>query len=397
MPRNNNTDHQHNNLLHHHNTDDELTVNISEANSHLGNLLLESNWDEVLDYLTTPEGQTDVNANNDPLGLFNNESDTNLIPSRKNTAFFAALFVRAPYQVIQQIYTIGPSHVDEPIDLMYVLSIIPSEEEVRLSQLQKKSPHRTRTWTTQNEYHQLINLLLKALSHSSSLMDYWPSWIVGSTRNKMTPLAIAAYNPDVPANVVKLLCIAEPESIDKVCYLVHTLRTIIIAAASPIPSESSKEYENAKKRRWEKVKMLSLSKDYYYNQQKIVLKNAADDAIDLSRSQLLSDLTTPEPIEPQLEDIINACNQAIKHNEWELVREFLNHYLVDVKIQNALAQHDARAARYRKKQKKKQDREDWLHKNAGLLIYPIDAILDLISIILPPSKGEYHGIVSPMS
>ena len=122
MLRNNNTDHQHNNLLHHYNTDDELTVNISSANSHLGNLLIESNWDEVLDYLTTPEGQHDVNANNDPLGLFNNQSDTNLIPSRKNTAFFAALFVRAPYQVIEQIYNIGPSHVDEPIDLMYVLS-----------------------------------------------------------------------------------------------------------------------------------------------------------------------------------------------------------------------------------------------------------------------------------
>ena len=397
MLRNNNTD-QHNNLLHHHNTEDDLTVNISEANSHLGNLLLESNWDEVLDYLTTPEGQHDVNANNDPLGLFNNQSDTNLIPRTKNTSFFAALFVRAPYQVIEQIYNIGPSHVDEPIDLMYVLSIIPSEEEVRLSQLQKKSPHRTRTWTTQNEYHQLINLQLKALSHSSSLMDYWPSWIVGSTGNEMTPLAIAAYNPDVPANVVKLLCMAEPESIDKVCtYHVQTL-PIIIAAASPIPSESSKEYENAKKRRWEKVKILSLSKDYYYSQQKIVLKNAADDAIDMSRSQLLSDLTTSEQIEPQLEDINNACNQAMKHNEWELVREFLNHYpLVDVKIQNALAQHDEKTNAARKKQKKKQDREKWLHRNAGLLMYPIDAILDLISVIVPPSKGEYHGIVSPMS
>ena len=229
-------------------------------------------------------------------------------------------------------------------------------------------------------------------------MDYWPSWIVGSTGNEMTPLAIAAYNSDVPANVVKLLCLAEPESIDKVCtYHLQTLPIIIIAAASPIPPESSKEYENAKKRRWEKVKMLSLSKDYYYNQQKIVLKNAADDDIDMSRSQLLSDLTTPEPIEPQLEDINNACNQAIKHNEWELVREFLKHYPVDFKIQNALAQHDEKANAARKKQKKKQDRNEWLHRNAGLLMYPIDAVLDLISAVVPPSKGEYHGIVSPMS
>ena len=214
----------------------------------------------------------------------------------------------------------------------------------------------------------------------------------------MTPLAIAAYNPDVPANVVKLLCIAEPESIDKVCtYHVQTL-PIIIAAASSIPPESSKEYGNTKNRRWEKVKILSLSKDYFYSQQKIVLKNAADDAIDMSRSQLLSDLTTSEQIEPQLEDINNACNQAMKHNEWELVREFLKQYSsVDVKIQNALAQHDEKTNVARKKQKKKQDREEWLHRNAGLLMYPIDAVLDLISIVIPPSKGEYHGIVLPMS
>ena len=396
MLRNNNTDQ----LQHHpYNNDDEYTVNISEANSHLGNLLLEANWDEVLDYLTTPEGQHDVNANNDPLGLFNNQSDTNLIPRTKNTSFFAVLFIRAPYQVIEQIYNIAPSHVDEPIDLMYVLSIIPSEEEVRLSQLQKKSPHRTRSWT-QNDYHQLLNLQLKALSHSSSLMDYWPSWIVGSTRNEMTPLAIAAYNPDVSANVVRILCMAAPESIDKVCtYHVRTL-PIIIAAASPT-TKLSTNYEDAKLRRWEKAKMLLLSKDYYYSQQKIVLKNAADDDIDLSRSQLLSDpssTTVEATIEPQLKDINNACNQAIKHNEWELVREFVKQYSsVDVKIQNALAQHDEKANAARKKQKKKQDREEWLHRNAGLLMYPIDAVLDLISVVIPPSTGEYHGIVSPMS
>src|SRR6056300_1304183 len=111
-------------LLSNNNDDDDITVQVSDANSNLGNLLLEADWDEVSEYLTTPEGQHDVDAKNEPLGRLTNQSSTNnlkQIPSNKNTAFFASLFVRSPYNIIEKICNMAPSHVDQPEDLMYVL------------------------------------------------------------------------------------------------------------------------------------------------------------------------------------------------------------------------------------------------------------------------------------
>ena len=222
------------NRRNHNDIDDHLTVQISTANSLLGTHLLEGDWDEALQYLATPEGNQDALANNDPLGLFNSHSNSfgsggrgdssghsNHIPRSKTTAIFAALYVRAPIEVIETIYEqCSSSQADQHEDLMYALSVIPSEEEERLKQRplhqrqrqgQRGVTNRARAWT-RGEYDRLLHLLLKhfflhdsqSISYSP-LLNLSPSWII-SNYTALTPLAMAAYNPDVSPSILRLLC-----------------------------------------------------------------------------------------------------------------------------------------------------------------------------------------------
>jgi hypothetical protein len=78
-------------------------------------------------------------------------------------------------------------------------------------------------------------------------------------------------------------------------------------------------------------------------------------------------------------------------------------------IRAALSEHDVKTqTRLQKQQKaneKARARDDWHHKNMGLVMYPIDAAVDLVHAIIPSSwlkrknsgDGELHGIVSAMS
>ena len=390
--------------------DDNLTVQVTDANSHLGSLLLEADWSDVSRYLATPEGQIDVDTKNDPIGLFYDhsadKSKNSRIPRKKNTAFFASLFVRAPYEVIEKIYTMASDHVDQPEDLMYVLSVIPSEEEDHLREVQRKSP-RTRTWT-KDEYNKILDLLLQLFisskSPSSSLLDK-PSWIIGNRNFSLTPLAVAAYNTDVPAHIVQHLCALEPKAMDKECTFCGAVQVqtipLIIAAASPLPpynefnKEQSPEYNNAKALRWEKVKLLTLSKDWYSEEGKILqtVVTSWDTA-----------LPTSPPPEPTVQQIRNACEESMRRNEWELVRELLkHHYQGEMEtfepITSALAQHDKKIQSQQQKREKARARDQWLHKNMGLVMYPVDAFLDLVFACVPTKEDgdEASGIVAPMS
>ncbi len=396
--------------------DDGLTIQVSDANSQLGNLLLEADWDETLDYLTTPEGRNDVEARNDPLGLSKSQSTIKNklahIPKSKNTAFFAALFVRAPYNVIESIVRVAPSHVDQPNDLMYVLSIIPSEEGARLQELSKKVPHRTRAWSKE-EYSQILHLLLKSFvssnSPSSVLLDYWPSWVIGTTNVRLTPLAIAAYNPDVPAKVVQLVCTLEPDAMNKQqCnfFGAADVQTtpLIIAAASPVPPKSSAQYEVARNARWEKVKLLSLDKGWYNEEREVLYQSTTGSDT--------AEIAVSSPPEPTLQQAEDTCHEAMKRNEWELVREILKQYCeagestnMDkdlAKIQSALTKHDEQTSAALNKRmqarEKAQKRDEWLHNNMGLAMYPVHAFLDLVSVVMPAPKADVDsGIVKPMS
>lgn len=392
-----------------HDADDAFTVQASDANSNLGNLLLEADWDEAFEYLDTPEGHRDVDARNDPLGLSSCQPSVKnthaTIPSSKNTALFAALFVRAPYRLIEKILSMAPSHADHPDDLMYVLSVIPSEEEARSNGLRRKIPYRTRCWSA-DEYSQILNLLLKSFifseTPSSTLLGYWPSWIIGDPTIGLTPLAIAAYNPDVPPNVVQLLCTLEPSSLEKECMFFGAVPTIplIIAAASPLPPRSSSRYETAKSVRWEKVNLLILSK--WYTEQNEALSKASGD---------MGDLAASPPPAPTLNQMGHACEEAMRRKEWELVREILKRHSPGdeaeagdgiEKIQAALAQHDEQSKTTRQRQRKAREkaeaREEWMHKYAGFAMYTVDAVRDLVSAVMPKKQNENDGaLVKPMS
>ena len=387
---------------HNHDFNDEETVQVSDANSLLGTHLLEGDWEDALAYLDTPEGERDATAKNDPLGLFNvdNSSNKSTLPKHKNGALFASLYVRAPFPLIKKICDI--SKEAEMSDLMYVLSVIPHEEQLRLGTQPRKIPYRSRSWTN-DEYEVILDLFLKeSLQHdhkvgrsASFLLEKCPSWIIPSTF-VVTPLAMAAYNPDVPSNILQMLCMLEPNAIDMDCKLFGVLTIpLIIAAASPIPpvTISSDARDEMKRNRWEKVKLL-MNKDWF-EQYKATQSSSIYDIIGAA---------LPSPAAISLEQVKVGCAEAMKRKEWELVRELLkqfnsptgDHLTTNLSpFETALAQHDRRVSTKLRKQEQKSSRDEWLHRNMGLVMYPVDTLMDLISSVIPQTHDI--SLVSPMS
>lgn len=375
--------------------EDNLTVQVSNANSQLGTHLLEGEWDEALDHLDTAEGERDSTERNDPLGLFNDGSKL-IVPNSKNSAIFASLYVRAPFQVIKKICDRAKDA--ELSDLMYALSVIPHEEQLRLQELQRKIPYRSRCWTKE-EFNEILKLLLKeCLPHQSStaapsLLEKCPSWIINPSAFAVTPLAMAAYNPDVSSSILQILCTMEPRAIDDMDCKLFAVTTIplIIAAASPAPPEGpfSLEHVNEVRRnRWGKVELL-MNKDWFYEQQK-------------SGHVPLDNL--PSPPELTLQQVKIACDEAVKREEWELVRELLkqNNSMTGEEstmmrhFQTELSQHDNKERKKLKKQQEKRSRDEWLHRNMGLIMYPVDIFMDLIYSVIPhPHKNK--SLVSALS
>eukprot|EP00584_Thalassiosira_punctigera_P007193 CAMPEP_0172536624 /NCGR_PEP_ID=MMETSP1067-20121228/8359_1 /TAXON_ID=265564 ORGANISM="Thalassiosira punctigera, Strain Tpunct2005C2" /NCGR_SAMPLE_ID=MMETSP1067 /ASSEMBLY_ACC=CAM_ASM_000444 /LENGTH=454 /DNA_ID=CAMNT_0013321735 /DNA_START=245 /DNA_END=1609 /DNA_ORIENTATION=+ len=424
---------------------DLLTVQVSDANSHLGQLLLEADWSEASDHLASPEGVRDADAANDPLGLFNSNSDggkgetAHKIPRRKNSAFFAALFVRAPCDLIREIHGLAPQRIDLPEDLAYVLSVVPSEEEARLQQLNRTALHRTRTWTA-DEFSQILDLMVRSfyLSSessplSSSLLDVCPPWVVGAPGFQMTPLAIAAFNPDVPAAVLRHVCALEPRAMDRECNMFGTPTIpLVVAAASPVPPKLSSCYDDSKSRRWEKVKSLMQSREWY-GEQRGLFPEKLRPGEDVADSKLPPTAESPPPA-PSLRQVQLACEESMRRKEWELVRELLKHFSPESysgeasavakkekgggdgdrevsesnaaleSFRAALSRRDdevrmASERRYQSEEKARA-REEWLHRNMGFAMYHVNALVDLVSAVIPLRKRhdeDGSGLVSPMS
>ncbi|KAL7462070.1 hypothetical protein ACHAXS_002470 [Conticribra weissflogii] len=369
------------------------------------------NCKDLLEYLATPEGRADVASANDPLGLFPNESyfagllddvaeklshkmgivsssrgDGSDKPrnckchnhyghkhksrSSRRSAFFAGLFVRAPFPVMEAIYNIEKetflhdpatsssdchdhdlssiSETDWWIEcFMCLLAVIPTKDEERLSNSTSPTAsgsngavlYRTRTWSVP-EFESLILMLLndypspgfseiesgsewksKSEYHSdpsSTLLRMSPKWIINAPSVvSLTPLAIAAYNPDISPAILRLLHRLEPRAIRKECTLfgVHTI-PLHVAAASPLPSKQTVSlscYNEAKERRWKKIETLVVLSEIQNNNSANVVNFDGNGE---------TNLTT----QPTMKQIQQTCREAIEREEWELVRELLKRY-----------------------------------------------------------------------
>jgi polyferredoxin len=94
----------------------------------------------------------------------------------------------------------------------------------------------------------------------------------------------------------------------------------------------------------------------------------------------------------------------LKREEWELVRELLkqNNSMTGEEstmmrhFQTELSQHDNKERKKLKKQQEKRSRDEWLHRNMGLIMYPVDIFMDLIYSVIPhPHKNK--SLVSALS
>ena len=439
--------------------DDAITIQATNANSHLGTLLLESDWDECASYLRTPDGRRDVIDGTDPLGILPRRGVVAASNSKdgcagEGTVLFAALYVRAPYDIVRMIHDIltqtTPSPASDHIRisnyLVYVLYVVPSEEASRLLS-NDSSPattamlpfyQRTRAWSM-DEYEKIIHLLLRSISSSSTLLTTCYQRTArrgggvgnnakGERTCSLTPLAIACYNHDVPPSFVSVICALQPRAMDVECtfftrnaddnegfFFVKTL-SLFLAAASPLPTNklSSPEHKEMHERRWKKVQLLTLGSNWYNNN--INKQSSIDNE---------TSLYATARVEPTSDQVKRACINAIQYEEWELVREYMNRYpavsteivvvpldnnnnnVSTTTIANALARHDNRhteTLQHRKrKQEKRRKRREWLHRNMGPVMYEIDAIMDVVLAVIPLGKKNKRrggktgrGIVLPM-
>jgi hypothetical protein len=186
----------------------------------------------------------------------------------------------------------------------------------------------------------------------------------------------------------------EPKAIgmESKLFTVSTI-PLIVAAASPVPPATFPidVRDEVKRNRWEKVKLL-MNKDWFeIDVQSSSLDDIIGDAL-------------PSPPAITLEQVKVACDEAMKRKEWELVRELLKQFNSTTgdeltmslsSIQTALAQHDRKVSTKLRKQDEKRYREEWLHRNMGLVMYPVDALLDLINAVIPQRHDD--SLVSPMS
>jgi hypothetical protein len=405
----------------------------------------------------------------DPLGILhprvvavsNNSKDGG---AGEGTALFAALYVRAPYDIVQMMHDIQAAattttqsvYFDDHIAinyLVYVLYVVPSEEESRLMHTPpairttlrpSSSSYRTRAWSM-NEYEDILHLLLRSISSSSLtsshlLSCYQRTTCCGVVSNNittgdrdrisssLTPLAIACYNHAVPPSIVFALCTLQPSAMYAECtfftitnvndnneeklLLVKTL-PLFLAAASPLPTnKQSSKYKEMHEQRWKKVQLLTLGIDWYNNNNSNWQSKDGDVAAQV-------DLT--------LDQVKHACLIAIQYNEWELVREYMKYYpavstemvvlnnnnnnnnvsTTTTTIANALEHHDKyyteTIQHHNQKQEKRQKRREWLHRNMGPIMYEIDAIMDAVKAVIPTRRKKSRGgktgcgIVLPMS
>jgi len=113
-------------------------------------------------------------------------------------------------------------------------------------------------------------------------------------------------------------------------------------------------------------------------------------------------LTSPPKL--TLHQVKVTCDEAQKRKEWELVRELIKRYKPATageesellsSIQAALAQHDRQVSTRLRKQQEKRVRDEWLHRNMGLAMYPVDVVMDLVYTAIPQRRDT--SLVSPMS
>jgi len=291
--------------------------------------------------------------------------------SSRRSAFFAGLFVRAPLPVMKAIYDIeketllqaascstssGDCQEDDLSSIsetdwwiecfMCLLAVIPSRDEERLRSSTSPAAYgtngsvvyRTRTWSIP-EFESLILMLLNdhpspefselesdpesissSESHSnpsSALLRLSPKWIIHAPNTvALTPLAIAAYNPDISPAILRVLHRLEPRAIRKQCTLfgVDTI-PLHVAAASPLPSKqtvSLASCNEARERRWKKVETLL-----------VLSENLDQDAENADNNHGVEERRTKQPTMKQVQ---HTCRVAIQREEWELVREILKRY-----------------------------------------------------------------------
>ena len=208
---------------------------------------------------------------------------------------------------------------------------------------------------------------------------------------------MAAYNPDVSSSVLQLLATIEPNATDLACKLfsVSTI-PLIIAAASPVPCSATVSLESndeVRRNRWEKVTLL-MNRDWFYEQEK---------ALPPRSMATIDDILLASPPKLTLHQVKVTCDEAQKRKEWELVRELIKQYKPSTgeesellsSIQAALAQHDRQVSTRLRKQQEKRVRDEWLHRNMGLVMYPVDIVMDLVYAAIPQRRDT--SLVSPMS
>ncbi|KAL3804937.1 hypothetical protein ACHAW5_006794, partial [Stephanodiscus triporus] len=280
---------------------------------------------------------------------------------------------------------------------------------------------------------------------------------VGPPPPRLTPLAMASYNPDVSPIFVRLLVDLEPRATDVECDFpprggggggALAVPPLLLAASSPLPNEclfergrrlpplllaASSLFERGRRlreRRWEKVAILTVSNERrVVGREGILASLTGDNYYDHDDVVLPALPPTPAPTSAEVRV---ACAEAVRRDEWELAREYARRYPrffeaddddddcnddIANNIRRALARHDddegggGRGDDGKKREGRRRGAAargmEWLRKYMGPVAYEVDVAMDLVRAVIPARKRERNddrdggigrrGIVMPMS
>ena len=326
----------------------------SQPPSKLERYISKGQWEDVMFYLKSPEGNNEVNQG----GLISYQGKSRLITQ----PLWTAIFHRAPIDVVKKIYNLR-------------IKLTPNLEESEASDLlhvaleSSNGPKDIRREYSSEECMELIKFLSEHICLPKSFLHKANSLPGTKNQRQCTPLGHAVSNPKVSASIVRYLCFKCPDAIEIDCIFI----------------DDDYEYD---------ISVLALSLGQEHKRDLIVrgsdfYRILDDETKKTIEKDYYSALALPLPDDSVIGKAVRA---AAGREEWHVVNDILpllssnsNELSWVIDIRENMEKH------YSKK-RQAAEKNDKLRKYAGLVMLEIDIISDLLSTAIPKRKRKRRNV-----
>mmetsp|Transcript_20347 Transcript_20347/g.29503 ORF Transcript_20347/g.29503 Transcript_20347/m.29503 type:complete len:320 (+) Transcript_20347:119-1078(+) len=261
-------------------------------------------WDNARSFLCTEEGRNEVN-----------EGLTSFAPQHMNRfgimkrgsvlitpALYAAIFHRAPFDIIEKVYNIKPEQLNE------------SDMNCALGHLRNATLSSGRVWHAA-ERETILEFLVERCVHRFLLRA---SSIGVADGNIWTPLACAVENDLVSPRIVRMMCFKQPDAIDVKCRCPdnHHVFPLDISVGNRekrnlllMGSDFYRQYKESAVGgvKWEKVLIPPVSKEAF--------ELALNEAMNRKQWSLVNDLMSDAEVAGADKKMLNRAQKKLEQDE----------------------------------------------------------------------------------